>query len=145
MGLNVTIRDLFSPLKNKRLIILTLLANFVAVPLFAFILIYIFPINTEMAAGLILVSIAAGAPSTPKVAEFTGGNIAYAVSMTVLMTVVTIVLMPFLLPYLLEGVTMDPTKVAVNLWSLSHPRCRRHPCPGQGSDNCRKTILKFMH
>ncbi len=115
MGLNVTIRDLFSPLKNKRLIILTLLANFVAVPLFAFILIYIFPINTEMAAGLILVSIAAGAPSTPKVAEFTGGNIAYAVSMTVLMTVVTIVLMPFLLPYLLEGVTMDPTKVAVNL------------------------------
>ncbi len=115
MGLNVTIGDLFSPLKNKRLVIFTLLANFVVVPIFAFILIYIFPVSKEMAAGLILVSIAAGAPSTPKVAEFTGGNIAYAVSMTVLMTVVTIVLMPLLLPYLMEGVHMDPTKVAVNL------------------------------
>lgn len=115
MGLRVTISDLFSPLKNKRLIILTLLANFVAVPLLAFVIIYIFPLSAGMAAGLILVAIAAGAPSTPKVAEFTGGNIAYAVSMTVLMTVVTIVLMPFLLPMLLEGVGMDPTKVIVNL------------------------------
>jgi len=87
MGLNVTIHDLLSPLHNKRLMILSLLANFVLVPLFAFILIYIFPISVEFAIGLMLVSIAAGAPSTPKVAEFTGGNIAYAVSLTLLMTI----------------------------------------------------------
>lgn len=115
MGLNVTIRDLFSPLKNKKLILLSLLANFVLVPLFAFVLLYIFPINPALGAGLLLVAIAAGAPSTPKVAEFTGGNIAYAVSLTILMTILTIVLMPFLVPYLIEGAGMDPTKVAVNL------------------------------
>jgi predicted Na+-dependent transporter len=115
MGLNVTVRDLLSPLRNKRLMILSLLANFVMVPLLAFILIYIFPISAGFAMGLILVSIAAGAPSTPKVAEFTGGNIAYAVSLTLLMTILTIVLMPFLVPYLMEGAGMDPTKVAFNL------------------------------
>jgi predicted Na+-dependent transporter len=115
MGLNVTIRDLLSPFHDKKLIILSLLANFVVVPLFAFLLIYLFPLSSGLATGLVLVSIAAGAPSTPKVAEFTGGNIAYAVSLTLLMTILTIVLMPFLVPYLMEGVGMNPTKVAVNL------------------------------
>jgi BASS family bile acid:Na+ symporter len=115
MGLNVTIHDLLSPLQDKGLIILSLLANFVVVPLFAFVLIYIFPLSSGLAAGLILVSIAAGAPSTPKVAEFTGGNIAFAVSLTLLMTVLTIVLMPFLVPYILEGIGMNPAKVAFNL------------------------------
>ncbi len=115
MGLNVSIHDLLSPLRNRRLVVTSLLANFMVVPLFAFILIYIFPMSKELAAGLILVSIAAGAPSTPKVAEFTGGNIAYAVSLTLLMTIITIVLMPLLVPYIMEGAGMDPTKVALNL------------------------------
>lgn len=115
MGLNVTIRDLLSPFRDRKLIFLSLLANFVVVPLFAFVLIYLFPLSSGLATGLLLVSIAAGAPSTPKVAEFTGGNIAYAVSLTLLMTILTIILMPFLVPYLMEGVGMNPTKVAVNL------------------------------
>lgn len=115
MGLNVTVRDLLSPLKNRRLVLASVVANFVLVPVLAFILIYILPLSEEMAAGLVLVSLAAGAPSTPKVAELTGGNIAYAVATTILMTVLTIILMPILLPYLLDGVTMDPSRIAANL------------------------------
>ncbi len=115
MGLNVTVRELVSPMKNKRLVFSTILANFILVPILGFIIIYIVPLSKEMAAGLILVSIAAGAPSTPKVAELTGGNIAYAVSTTIIMTILTIILMPILLPYLMEGVTMDPSRIAGNL------------------------------
>jgi len=115
MGLNITLCDLLSPLRNRRLLVLSLLANFVIVPLFAFMLIYIFPVSRDLAAGLILVSIAAGAPSTPKVAELTDGNIAFAVSLTLLMTIVTIILMPLLVPYIMEGMGMNPAKVAFNL------------------------------
>jgi len=115
MGMSISLRDLTSPLHNPRLVVLSLLANFVIVPVFAFILLSIFPVSGELAAGLILVSIAAGAPSTPKVAELTGGNIAYAVSLTLLMTLVTIVLMPLLVPYILDGVGMDPTIIAYHL------------------------------
>jgi len=115
MGLNITLCDLLSPLRNQRLLALSLLANFVIVPLFAFVLIYIFPVSRDLAAGLILVSIAAGAPSTPKVAELTDGNIAFAVSLTLLMTIVTIILMPLLVPYIMEGMGMNPAKVAFNL------------------------------
>lgn len=115
MGLNVTIRDLTVAMKDRRLILASLAANFILVPILAFIIIFVLPVSKEMAAGLVLVSLAAGAPSTPKVAELTRGNIAYAVATTILMTVLTILLMPIILPYLLEGITMDPTRIAFNL------------------------------
>ncbi len=102
-------------MKNRRLILASIVANFVLVPVLAYVLIFVLPVSKEMAAGLILVSIAAGAPSTPKVSELTGGNIAYAVSTTILMTVLTILLMPLILPHLLDGITMDPSRIAANL------------------------------
>lgn len=115
MGLNVTIDDLISAFRDVKLILSILVANFFLVPALAFAIIYLIPVSKEMAAGLILVSVAAGAPSTPKVAELTGGDISYAVAMTIIMTVLTIILMPIILPFLLDGVTMDSSKIAVNL------------------------------
>jgi predicted Na+-dependent transporter len=114
-GLMVTIRDLIAPVRNRRLLSLTLLSNFIIVPLIALALIGIISMNPELAAGLLLVSIAAGAPSTAKVAQITGGNMAQAVSMTILMTMITIVLMPFLLPFILEGAQANPLYVLANL------------------------------
>ena len=114
-GLMVTISELFAPVHNKRVLTLSLFANFIAVPLLALILIAVIPMNLELAAGLLLVSVAAGAPSTAKVAQFTGGNIALSVSLTIIMTIVTIVLMPFLLPFILEGAQANPLYVTANL------------------------------
>lgn len=82
MGLNVTIDDLISAFRDENLITSILVANFFLVPALAFAIIFLLPLSKEMAAGLILVRVAAGAPSTPKVAELTGGNISYAVAMT---------------------------------------------------------------
>ena len=53
--------------------------------------------------------------STVKVAQFTGGNVAQAVSLTIIMTIVTVVLMPFLIPFILEGAQADPLSVMANL------------------------------
>jgi bile acid:Na+ symporter, BASS family len=114
-GLMVTIRDLIAPVHNRRLLTLSLFANFIIVPLIALFLIILIPMNQELAAGLLLVSIAAGAPSTAKVAQFTGGNVAQAVSLTIIMTIITIVLMPFLIPLILEGAQVDPLYVLGNL------------------------------
>jgi len=73
-GLMVTIGDLMAPVRNRRLLSLALLSNFIIVPLIALTLIALIPMNPELAAGLLLVSIAAGAPSTAKVAQITGGT-----------------------------------------------------------------------
>ena len=114
-GLMVTIGDLIAPVHNRRLLTLSLIANFIIVPLIAITLIILIPMNPELAAGLLLVSIAAGAPSTGKVAQFTGGNVAQAVSLTIILTIVTVLLMPFLIPFILEGAQADPVYVMANL------------------------------
>ncbi|MGB9176263.1 MAG: bile acid:sodium symporter [Methanoregula sp.] len=114
-GLMVTIGDLIAPLHNRRLLILSLFANFILVPLIAITLILLIPMNPQMAAGLLLVSISAGAPSMGKVAQITRGNVAQAVSLTIIMTIVTIVLMPFLIPFIFEGAQDDPLYVMGNL------------------------------
>ncbi len=111
-GLLVSIGDLVEPVRNRRVLILALLANFVAVPLFAVVLILLIPAmreNPDLAAGLVLIAVAAGAPSTAKVAQFTGGNIAKAVSLTIILTIVTVFLMPFLLPVIL-GILLPGTE-----------------------------------
>src|SRR5512136_2293536 len=114
-GLMVTMGDLIAPVHNRRLLTLSLLANFIIVPLIAISLIIIIPMNPELAAGLLLVSIAAGAPSTGKVAQFTGGNVGKAVSLTIIMTIVTVLLMPFLVPFILDGAQANPLYVMANL------------------------------
>ncbi|MDD1654992.1 MAG: bile acid:sodium symporter [Methanomicrobiales archaeon] len=119
-GLLVSFRELMAPVRNRRVLTLSLFANFVAVPLLAFALIALIPAmrlpeNADLAAGLILIAIAAGAPSTAKVAQFTGGNIAQAVSMTIILTIVTVFLMPFLLPLILPGAQGKMGSVFANL------------------------------
>ena len=114
-GLMVTIGEIIAPLHNRRLLTFSLFANFILVPLIAITLIIIIPMNPEPAAGLLLVSIAAGAPSTGKVAQYTGGNVAQAVSLSIIMTIVTIVLIPFLIPFILKGARTDSLYVMGNL------------------------------
>jgi BASS family bile acid:Na+ symporter len=114
-GLLVSMGDLFAPLHKRRVLSLTLFANFIAVPLFALVLIAIIPMNEQLAAGLFLIAVSAGAPSTAKVAEFTGGNIGEAISLTIILTIVTVFLMPFILPFILEGAQGNMVSVLVNL------------------------------
>ena len=114
-GLMVTVGDLVAPLHNRRLLGLSLFANFILVPLIAVALIILIPMNPELAAGLLLISIAAGAPSTAKVAQFTGGNVARAVSLSIILTIITVIITPFLVPFILEGAQADPLAVMANL------------------------------
>jgi BASS family bile acid:Na+ symporter len=45
MGFSLTVREIIEPLKNIRLVILALVANFVLVPLLALVLLLIFPLS----------------------------------------------------------------------------------------------------
>ncbi|MDD1661564.1 MAG: bile acid:sodium symporter [Methanomicrobiales archaeon] len=117
-GLLVSFSDLLAPVKNRRVLTLSLFANFIAVPLLALALIYLIPAmreNPELSAGLFLIAVAAGAPSTAKVAQFTGGKMAEAISMTIILTIVTVFLMPILLPFILEGAQGKMGSVLANL------------------------------
>ena len=115
MGLSLTISQILDPLRNARLVALALAANFVVVPIAAYLITLVLGLNDSISTGLILVSTAAGAPFLPKLVEIAKGNTAFSVGLMVLLMVVTIVFLPLVLPLLLQGVEVNPLDIAQSL------------------------------
>ena len=115
VGLSLTIRQIVAPLRNGKLVFLALLANFVLMPLGALAIARILRLDQPLGIALLLLGAAAGAPFLPKLAGIAKGNLAFAVGLMVLLMVLTVAYMPLVLPLLLEGVSVDPMKIARSL------------------------------
>ena len=115
MGLSLTVAQIMAPLRNTRLVLLALLANFVLVPLMAYLISLVIPLSDGLRVGLILAATAAGAPFLPKLAGIARGNTAFSVGLMVLLMVVTVLYMPIVLPLLIKGVTVEPWDIARSL------------------------------
>jgi len=115
MGLNLTLKQIAAPLRNARLVILALVANFLLVPILAYVIVLVIPLDQGLATGLILMATAAGAPFLPKLAQAAKGNMAFSVGLMVLLMVVTIIYMPLVLPFLLSGVEVNAWEIARSL------------------------------
>ena len=115
MSLSLSLEQMTQPLKNARLVILALLANFVLVPLLAFAITKLIPLDQSLQIGVILLGTAAGAPFIPKLVQGAKGDVAYAVGLMFLIMVVTIFYQPLILPVLLPGVEVNPWDIAKSL------------------------------
>jgi len=118
MGLNLTVGQIITPLRNVRLVTLSLLVNFVLMPLAATGLATLLRLDEPLGVGLLLLGSAAGAPFLPKLAQIARGNLAFAVGLMVLLMVITVGYLPLVLPLLLPGVSVSPAKVARSLFLL---------------------------
>jgi len=115
MGLNLTVAQIIDPLKKIKTVIIALVLNFVLVPLLAYVILLIIPLEQGLATGLILLATAAGAPFLPKLAQAAKGDVAFSVGLMTLLMLVTIIYMPFILPILLSGVEVDALAIAKSL------------------------------
>lgn len=118
MGLGLTVSQIITPLRHARLVVLSLLANFVLMPLAAVALTALLRLDQPLGVGLLLLGTAAGAPFLPKLAQIAEGNLAFAVGLMVLLMVVTVGYLPLVLPVLLPGVSVNPAKIARSLFLL---------------------------
>jgi bile acid:Na+ symporter, BASS family len=115
MGAALTVSQIFDPLRNARLVMLALVANFVLMPLCAFALAKVLWLDEPLGVGLLLLGCAAGAPFLPKLAQLAKGNLPFGVGAMVLLMVITVAYLPIVLPLLLPGVTVNPVKIAQSL------------------------------
>src|SRR3954464_3206555 len=115
MGLSLTVGQILVPLRNYKLIVFALLANFVLMPFVAVVIARLLQLDQPLSIALILLGTASGAPFLPLLARISKGNLAFAVGLMVLLMVVTVVYMPLVLPLMLEGVSVDPMKIARSL------------------------------
>ena len=119
MGVGFTVRQIIDALRDVRLVLLALLANFVAMPLGALALDKMLRLDEPLGVGLLLLGASAGAPFLPKLTELAKGNMPFAVGIMVLLAVGTVAYLPLVLPLLLPGAIVNSGKIAGWLFLLT--------------------------
>ncbi len=115
VGLSYTIAQILAPLRDGRAVLRTLLANFVLVPLLAYVLVRALALPAGEAMGLMLLATAGGAPFMITLTAIAGGNIGMAAGLLVLLIVATMAIMPIIVPLLTPDVAVDAMAIALPL------------------------------
>ncbi len=108
MGLSLTVGMIAKSLKNLKFVVLTLITNFVVIPIVTIGVISFVPMAEDVKIAFFILALAAGAPFLPKLAQFAKANIAIAVGLMTLLMVATVGVLPAILPLILTGVTVNP-------------------------------------
>jgi len=114
MGMSQRFASVIAPLRRPLPVVLALVVNFALSPLLALALTRIIPLQPAHAAGLLLLSAAAGAPFLPRLAEFCGGNLPYSLALMLLLMGGSTIFMPLALPLLVPEMDADP-------WTIARP------------------------
>ena len=104
LGLELTLRDIVTPLRDVHATLKALVANFVLAPALAYLLVHGLELEHGLALGLILLACSAGDPFVTELSQSARGDAAYSLAVMTLLSVATVVYMPIMLPVLLPGV-----------------------------------------
>jgi len=112
IGLGLTLQQIVVPLRNVKLVVFALIANFFLAPLLAMGIARLLRLDEPFALGLLLLGLAAGAPFMPKIVGIAKGDLALSVGLMVLLMAGTTIFLPLALPLLVKGVQVNSWKIA---------------------------------
>ncbi|MBB6611575.1 bile acid:sodium symporter [Pontibacter sp. Tf4] len=113
-GLPYTLQYLTEPLKNRKGVVLALLANFILVPALTILIIKVFSLHPTLEAGLVLAACGAGAPFLIQLAGMAKVDVALAATCLILLLPATAIFMPIVVPLAIP-------EADVNAWSILKP------------------------
>lgn len=115
IGLSYTLPEIAGPLRHPDRVFRALVANFVLVPLLAFGITRMLALEPSLAAGLMLVAAAAGAPFLVKLTEVAKADIRLSATLLVLLMPFTVLYMPLVVPLVVADASVSATRIAVPL------------------------------
>jgi len=115
MVFTFTMPQILASLRDRRFVILTLLANFVLVPLVAYLITRFPGLPQDYGTGLLIMASAGGATFLLKYAKGAKGNPDRVGGLMILPSIVTIAFMPLVLPLLSPAAFPDPVRIALPL------------------------------
>jgi BASS family bile acid:Na+ symporter len=118
LGLDLTVRQIIEPLKNKALVWKSMLTNTIAVPLLGFVLASVIPMDEGFRIGIILYALAAGTEGGPKFVQIVKGNAAFALGLLVLLLTFTVVCLPMVLSLAVDDLYFPRGELAIKLLIL---------------------------
>lgn len=119
-GLNIELRQVIDIAKRFRLVLLGVLANFLAVPLLIVLCLMLVPLSPDIKIGIMLMAAAPIAPMAPApFVEKAKGDVVYSVGLMTIVASLSIVLTPLILslsiPESVGGVTLNPIQIVKTL------------------------------
>lgn len=122
VGLGHTLREILDPMLDARGVIRALVANFVLVPLLAYGVVRVVPLDKAHATGLMLIATAAGAAFLIRLTAAAGGNMRLSASLTMILLLVTVFYMPLVVPLVAPDARVSPAAIALPLlWTMILP------------------------
>jgi len=115
LGLDLTVRQIIEPLKNKRLVLTAMLTNVIAVPLIAIALTSVIPMHEGFRIGIILYALAAGTEGGPKFVQIVKGNAAFALGLLMLLLTFTVICLPMVLSLAVENLQFPRGELVLKL------------------------------
>lgn len=107
VGLTQKPSRLLGHLGNRAFLVRMFVINLVVVPALMIAAVSVVPLEPVYAAGLLLFSLAAGAPFLIKLASTSESDIALAATVLLVLMVATVVVLPVALPLVVEGLSVD--------------------------------------
>jgi BASS family bile acid:Na+ symporter len=98
-GVNYSFQQLISLSHEREVLLRSLLAVIVLVPIGVVLLLWVFDLPPAVATGLAVLAAAPGAPLTTKRAEMTGGDVPYAASLQLVLALLAVVITPLTLAF----------------------------------------------
>lgn len=115
LGLDLTLRQIIEPLRNRALLARALFANVLIVPLLAVALTRIFSLNEAASIGLLLYSCCLGGEAAPKIAQIARGNAAFAIALLGIFLPITVIAVPLVFAELFPDAQIELGKLIFKL------------------------------
>jgi len=115
LGLSIGSLRLSDLGKDRVLLVLTLAANFIVMPVVGFFIAGSLNFADGIAAGFILIGCAAGSSVLPRLAEISKADIPLARCLALILSLFSVFLIPLMVPYLSPGISDNPLRLFLML------------------------------
>jgi BASS family bile acid:Na+ symporter len=118
LGLDMTVKQVSQPLRNRWLVIKSLLVSVLAVPLIAIVLTRVIPMEQALATGLVIYALAAGTEGGPKFVQMVQGNTPSAFGLLAVLLTATVIFLPMVINVAIPDADVALGEVVVKLLLL---------------------------
>ncbi len=115
VGLDLTVRQIVEPLRDRPMLARSLGTNIVLVPLLALTLTLFIPLDDATRIGLLLYACCAGSEAAPKFVQIAKGNAAFAVALLGILLALTVGGVPLVVDQISHDAHVDQGKLVLKL------------------------------
>ena len=118
LGLGLSFSDFLKVAKNPKNFFIGLISQLIFLPVVALIIVKVWPLQPELAIGLILIAAAPGGVTSNILTSFAKGDVALSISLTAIMSLLSVISVPIVLGISM-GLISDKTLGSISLTGIA--------------------------